>query len=462
MMTYAAVKDLPEEVKSQYKGRKLRQFLHVVNTELESGKTHEAAEAAAHAIAGNKSLGWDDIYEVMDRQVSQDAANYNPLGGDNKKACASCNWYVVKRDACILVSGDIVATGMSDYWEEKQEYVFEPMHVIVDNKESETLKDPIISKVKSMWETFTTLFKSGAASKDPPLSGIYFVSKEGEPTRFFIWASNNFKDKHGEIISEAAHKEFVQWCDDNNTYPELWLWHAAGTKSGQVDWMDYMNGFLVTSGLIAENAEAYIKSLEGQDIRCSHGFLGKWKGALCTQYRSWEVSILPGNSVANPWTSYVALKEEAKMPFNEKKREWLMKTAGVDEGQIKQWEDATTQMRDHLTSLGIEFKSEDSDALPDGSEANVQEEMIKSMVKSQQNNTVILAGLAEQIATLKKGDDEKLVEMIKSEVSKLPAGFKPASSKETETDTPAETDEDKEAKNAWFKDMADVLGTRKS
>lgn len=451
-MSYATVKDLPEEIKGQYKGRKLRQFMYVVNTELESGKTHEAAEAAAHAVAGSKALDWDSIYDVMDRQVSQANSGYNPIGGTDSKACANCNWFVVKRDACILVSGDIVATGLSDYWEEKQEYVFEPMHVIVDNKGSESLT----SKVKSMWETFTTLFNLAKAvnKEDPELSGIYFVSKEGEPTRFFIWASNNFKDKHGEIITEAAHKEFVQWCDDNNTYPELWLWHAAGTKSGQVDWMDYIDGFLVTSGLIEPDAEVAIKSLEGQDIRCSHGFLGRWKGALCTQYRSWEVSILPGTNVANPWTSYVALKEEAKMPFNEKKREWLMKTAGVDEVKIKEWEDATTQMREHLTSLGIEFKSDESDELPEN--ANIQDEMIKSMLKAQQESTIVIAGLAEQVAILKKGDDEKLVEMIKSEVSKLPSGFRPASSKETEvpTDAAAETDEEKEKKGAWFKELA--------
>lgn len=457
-MPYEAVKDLPEEVKSKYKGRKLRQFMHIVNSELDSGKSESDSFATAHSVAGgSKSLGWDDIYEVMDRQVTQANSGYNPIGGTDSKACANCNWFVVKRDACILVSGDIVATGLSDYWEPQAEYVFEPIHVIVDNKE---IKDPILSKVKSMWETFTKLFMTN--KENPQLSGIYFVSKEGESTRFFIWASNNYKDKHGEIISEAAHKEFVQWCDDNNTYPELWLWHAVGTKSGQVDWMDYMNGFLVTSGLIDPEAEAQIKSLEGQDIRASHAFLGRWKGALCAQYRSWEVSILPGDSVANAWTSYLSLKEEAKMPFNEKKREWLMKTAGVDEGQIKQWEDATTQMRDHLTSLGIEFKSDESDELPSGNDANIQDEMLKSMLKAQQDNAVIIAGLAEQVAILKKGDDEKLVEMIKSEVSKLPAGFRPASSKETETDTPADTDEDKEAKNAWFKDMADVLGTRKS
>lgn len=457
-MPYDKVAELPDEVKNKYKGRKLRQFMHVVNSELESGKSESIAFAAAHSVAGEKALDWDSIYEVMDRQVTQANAGYNPIGGSDSKACANCNWYVVKRDACILVSGDIVATGMSDYWEEKQEYVFEPMHVIIDNKE---IKDPILQKVKSMWETFTTLFNIAKETnkEDPQLSGIYFVSKDGEPTRFFIWASNNFKDKHNEIISEAAHKEFVQWCDDNNTYPELWLWHAAGTKSGQVDWMDYIDGFLVTSGLISENAEQRIKSLEGQDIRCSHGFLGRWKDKLCVQYRSWEVSILPAGSEANAWTSYVALKEEAKMPFNEKKREWLMKTAGVDEAQIKNWEDATTQMREHLTSLGIEFKSEESDELP--ADANIQEEMVKSMIKSQQDNALILASLAEQVAILKKGDDEKLTSLIQSEISKLPSGFKPASSKETETNTPADTDEEKEKQSAWFKELANPFAGAK-
>ena len=449
-LPYAKVADLPEEVKSKYKGVKLRQFMHVVNSEMESGKDESTAFAAAHSVAGKKSLGWDDIYEVMDRQLSQEATNYNSLGASDQTGCANCNWFVLRNNACILVHGDISPTGICDLWEAKQTYVPEPMLVTI-----------VKEKEKSVWDNIKALFIPRGAVGVPPAppvqaklqeSGIFFDRRENQPTRFFLWASNNFEDQHEEIITEAAHKEFVEWCDTNNVYPELWLWHAAGSKAGQVDWIDYADGFLVVSGLIAADKEAIVENLSAQEIKVSHGFIGRWKEKHILQYRSWEVSVLPGFAAANAWTGYAAIKEEGEMGFSETKRNWLMQTAGVSEDQVKSWEDATTQAAEQLKALGIEFKGDD---LPDAKEdENVVNAMLAGIVKQQAELVTTLTALTKEIATIKGDDDSKIAAAIQAEIAKMPHGFSPSSDKSTITGE--EPTDIKAERNAWFKELAGI------
>lgn len=459
-MPYSKTSELPEEVKKKYKGSKLRQFMNVVNSMLEDGKSESQAFAGAHSTVNKKEFYYDDMYEIWARQISQENAGYNPLGGSDTKACANCNWYVLKRDACAIVAGEISPTGLSDFWEEKQVFKMEPMEVIVVNKDDgEAAK----ATNKSIWDVVKSVFKINKSDAiAPQLSGITFLTKEGEPTRFVMWATNNFKDNHEEIITEAAHKEFIEWCDTNNTYPEFWLWHAAGSKAGDIDWLDYADGFLIASGLVLPEFESRIKSLEGQDIRCSHGFLGRWKSNRCVQYRSWEFSALPGWAAANPWTSYVAIKEEAEMAFSPKKREWLMQTAGVSEDQIKDWESSTAQMAEQLKTLGIEFKDTGEEEVPADSKSD---EILQQFILQQKELTTSVQALTGEVAKLKATDDEKLASFFESEVSKLKEGFRPTESLETKTkedDKPNDDDPEKEAKFAWIKEMADPFGvTRK-
>ncbi len=74
------------------------------------------------AEQSDKNMHWaegPDFWEVMDRQVSQNSANYNPVGGDGERACANCQWFVPQTDACVIVQGfpqPIVSNGVSDLW----------------------------------------------------------------------------------------------------------------------------------------------------------------------------------------------------------------------------------------------------------------------------------------------------------------------------------------------------------
>src|SRR4029077_7445917 len=74
----------------------------------------------------------------------------------------------------------------------------------------------------------------------------FFKGSDGAPLRFIMTVSNNFKDREAEIITEEAHKEYVDWATKTGNYPELWLWHlGAKSKWGMTDWLDVCDGFLV-------------------------------------------------------------------------------------------------------------------------------------------------------------------------------------------------------------------------
>ena len=74
------------------------------------------------AEQSDKNMHWaegPDFWEVMDRQISQNSANYNPVGGGGERACANCQWFVPQTDACVIVQGfpqPIVSNGISDLW----------------------------------------------------------------------------------------------------------------------------------------------------------------------------------------------------------------------------------------------------------------------------------------------------------------------------------------------------------
>lgn len=78
--------------------------------------TEEQSEVAEKV--GQVFLG-PDYFEVMERQLPQDAAEYNPVGGDSERACANCQWYIANDNACVVVQGfpqPIVSNGISNQW----------------------------------------------------------------------------------------------------------------------------------------------------------------------------------------------------------------------------------------------------------------------------------------------------------------------------------------------------------
>lgn len=102
-----------------YKLQKKGDKYEVINTQTgeSKGMSDTRAKAVGHMRAlyavetGTKQY---DAWSV-DNQLSQDQANYDPIGAGDNKACANCQFFD-SPNGCIIVAGDISPTGLSDFW----------------------------------------------------------------------------------------------------------------------------------------------------------------------------------------------------------------------------------------------------------------------------------------------------------------------------------------------------------
>lgn len=195
---------------------------------------------------------------------------------------------------------------------------------------------------------------------DQQQKALRFVQTKEGRLRWIAVPSNNFEDRQREVITEAAHKEYIEWADKSGTYPDLWLWHSGPlSKWGRCDWLDYSDGFLVASGLVDAGKEYIAENLAREDTGVSHGFFRAKDGGVITKYRTFEFSPLPAKSAANEWTAFGV--EQGKetgvgMAFTKEKRSWLMTTAGMSEPQVAAMETSLSDLAANLKQRGIGYK----------------------------------------------------------------------------------------------------------
>lgn len=149
--------------------------------------------------------------------------------------------------------------------------------------------------------------------------------------RAVMFPTNNFKDWDGEILSEKAHLEYVEWVNKNMDLAPVFLtWHRAGTRrEAQIDFVGYENGFLIMSAPLTEKeAAGLLRAQTVTDIGMSHGtFVLERDGGVINQYRMVEVSDLPLENAANPFTDFAILTKEANMDT----KKYLAEVLGSDE-----------------------------------------------------------------------------------------------------------------------------------
>ncbi len=276
---------------------------------------------------------------------------------------------------------------------------------------------------------------------DQQKSFVLFKDNDGN-LRWFAWASNRWRDHDNppEIISEKAHQDYVGYLDRTGNYPEAWLWHTPGTKWGQADWADYADGFLVVSGTVDAGREHIADALAAQkDLGVSHGFMYRHddpEQGIIGWYRSFEVSPLPVDAAANPWTSLEVLNKEADMGFSDKKRTWLVGQLG--EAEVARLEGDTDAMKSALVAKGVDFKDapadegDDKDKTPstppaDDGEANkalvttvaeaavkavIESDAFKGLTVSQAALTASVKGLSDRLDALERTDDQKIAAQV--------------------------------------------------
>lgn len=242
--------------------------------------------------------------------------------------------------------------------------------------------------------------------------------------RWFAWVTNKWEDRDQQIITDSAHREFEGWLDQNPQYaPELWVWHTPGTaRKNRADWWLYTHGFFLYSGVLSpEEAAAYndeenIKALDtNDDVGMSHGFyVLKYDSNRrhILRYRTFEVSELPRDRAANPFTNFQAILKEAKSMFdNPVKREYLVKRLGAE--KVAELEADTEGAEKALQSLGVSMKEFEADIAKEDA-ARFEERVAAAVTKTVEARTkaiadqIIAAMNPEGLQTIILGIQEKL------------------------------------------------------
>ena len=272
--------------------------------------------------------------------------------------------------------------------------------------------------------------------------------------RAVMWVSNNYLDRDNEIISEAAHKEYVDWVNNNRELmPASISWHIPETvKENHVDFMDYIDGFLVASVKLTEKeAESLLTLSKKVNLGMSHGSFVLERDPndqrVITKYRMYEVSDLPLKNAANPFTDLETISKEAGMD----KLEYLTELLGAD--KAKAYVEKIGLKKQALEEAEIESKEvvEEEVVVTDEQttteeekkpEQETNKELIEQVFKELDieglNEFVMNAkasmdkinALEELVKELTADKDEKLAELIDPPISKKMAWSRPSESED--------------------------------
>lgn len=370
-------------------------------------------------------------YELEGKQIPQSEAGYNPAGMTDGKACASCNWFMGEYNACALVAGTIMPTGLSNYYMPMRVPTVEPVPVII-------VAGGDSVQVKSKAQNLPLIGKFLGEGDEYPSPITLFKDNKGD-LRFFCRPSNCFRDREKEILTSVAHKEYAEWVTNTGAYPSLQLWHTPAATVGQVDWVEFDNNFLCASGKVfPEYAEVVTKAVQ-LGAGMSHGFIPVYNPndqREMVKYRSFEFTILPVNYAANVWTDFNWLEwSEKEMAFSPQKRKYFTDLGFSDE-QIIKFESDNSKMSDAVKSTGAEFKEVSEAGLVPQLQEITQAitslaGTVETIAAAQKAQGEQYKELNEKIDTKIKSVDEQVAEHFKAAAAPNPGGFSASSSKET-------------------------------
>lgn len=263
--------------------------------------------------------------------------------------------------------------------------------------------------------------------------------------RWVGWVSNNFEDHSGDILTEAAHLEYVEWVnkDLGANAPVFTSCHAPGTaREHPVDFVGYENGFLVMSGKLNEGeAESLLRVSKETEIGMSHtgwGFRAVVNPSHITKYRIIEVTDLPIDQADNPFTTLDTFSKEVDMD----QLEYLTNLLGSKERAEHALKIKTSLAQAELKEAGIESKEKEKETpapAPAEKPATVPADM-QAIIK-QVEDQFGMKDLAEYIATLAK--EVEKVPLLEAVIKELQGG---------EDDRLAEKLTPKAARYVWMKE----------
>lgn len=285
----------------------------------------------------------DDYYH---RKIWQDDSRvaYDPMGGrTGDKACANCFWFNPGSASCEVVSGQIVATGLSNMWLSKEA----PANTVVNPLPVYIVDEPDVVETAQM-----SLADKGAAAKPTLVNRIMSVFSKAVPEaqtessfkvypdgRWIGWWTNNAKDRVNENFSAKSIDAYIDRVDSAIVpYPELWYKHLP-MRMGKSDFLARIGYMTFATGTfydtpVGQKAKAFYEAEQkaGRPKTMSHGFLYPTNlkaNGVYHAFNTFEISVLDPGEEANPYTNF-----EVKAMFAElsqKKRDDLEKIFGKEE-----------------------------------------------------------------------------------------------------------------------------------
>lgn len=385
---------------------------------------------------------YSESYAPYVDKLSQEQANYDPLGGmkDGTRACVTCRWFNIGADSCYVVHGPIAATGLSDmYMPTPPPYKPEPMPVVIVEADAgaESLAEKpmalsvaqataqtkqIAEQIKQTVQSFP-LTSGTKAAQDFEVGSGFKIMDNG---RWYGWWTNNAPDKLGEAFSWQAIDSFIARVDSKTVpYPELWFKHLP-IRIGEVDTLARLGALAFASGTFddTDTGQAGRKWFEdrraaGKPLTMSHQYLypkSLKRDNVYHAFNTFELSPLDAGEEANPITFFgVTGAKSMIVKIDAKKRAELLKAFGGNNDKVNallNFADAQTKA---LEEAGVDLKSLEAH-LPDLTDFEVQDKAARAAVDQLGEATLQgIKSIADQIkgltADLKQSQDSASTEI---------------------------------------------------
>lgn len=290
-------------------------------------------------------------------------------------------------------------------------------------------------------------------------------------------ASNNFIDRQNDIMSKAAHQRYVEFLNNNKGLePRFMHWHLPGlVRKEKADfWMEH-EGSLILSGKLTEAEARFLLKMQAQtDLGMSVGGVALRRDdedpRVIEDYILFEVSDLPLQKAANPFTSLTTITKEVGMD----KLQYLTQLMGSEEEAsafLKKIEASNTDLASAgLTSKEVKTEEpakagEDSAGQPPVDVEELTKQIVAAVGKQYQLKEIgeyvakahesleRVPLLEEMVKELRRTRDDEVADQLTAPVSRTAWMRENRPSASDDTELKKESDEDKKLEKAGPSDV---------
>lgn len=202
------------------------------------------------------------------------------------------------------------------------------------------------------------------------------IVEKADGTIAFIGSfTNNIMDKHGDILSLSSHIDFVSRFDEGKVGPiPLRFWHIpVDIGMAQSFAVDESTGFVYVAGVFEKGYNRLAKDLakSGIPLGMSHSvmaedvFYNTADGAI-EIYTPFEVSVLPADRAANPFTIF-SIEGGTMKELSEAKKSEMAAIIGKD--SLDSLMAKASERAEVAGNMGLPTKDEDGDSMADHANA---------------------------------------------------------------------------------------------